>query len=336
VIRTRPAQREVWRVLNACAITYLNLQVVAADQAQGVEVIAMDGVPLSENGLGGPGAVWENHIGLPPGGRAEFIVKTPADGGVATLLTRSVNTGPAGENDPVRPLATIVSTTDVPAASVTFPVGTGQLPTPARKWLGKVTPVRTRKLYFSEKPSNPSDPNSPTLFYLTVDGQEPKLFDPSASVPNIVAHEGDVEDWIIENRTQELHAFHIHQVHFVLLEWFGIPVNEPFLRDTINVPFAETKGAPYPTVKLRMDFRDPNSVGTFIYHCHLLEHEDGGMMGIIRVEPRVQDGDLSRPAKSSASRKQMSSFLRARTKHILCGSANPLQRTVFNPAVISR
>jgi FtsP/CotA-like multicopper oxidase with cupredoxin domain len=28
-----------------------------------------------------------------------------------------------------------------------------------------------------------------------------------------------------------------------------------------------------------MDFRDPNIVGTFVYHCHLLEHEDGGMMG---------------------------------------------------------
>ena len=34
-----------------------------------------------------------------------------------------------------------------------------------------------------------------------------------------------------------------------------------------------------------MDFRDPNTVGTFVYHCHLLEHEDGGMMGLIRVEP---------------------------------------------------
>jgi hypothetical protein len=34
-----------------------------------------------------------------------------------------------------------------------------------------------------------------------------------------------------------------------------------------------------------MDFRDPNIVGSFVYHCHLLEHEDGGMMGRIRVEP---------------------------------------------------
>ena len=35
-----------------------------------------------------------------------------------------------------------------------------------------------------------------------------------------------------------------------------------------------------------MDFRDPNTVGTFVYHCHLLEHEDKGMMGSIRVDPR--------------------------------------------------
>jgi FtsP/CotA-like multicopper oxidase with cupredoxin domain len=43
----------------------------------------------------------------------------------------------------------------------------------------------------------------------------------------------------------------------------------------------------YPSVRLRMDFRDPNIVGTFVYHCHVLEHEDGGMMGKITVVPRV-------------------------------------------------
>ena len=39
--------------------------------------------------------------------------------------------------------------------------------------------------------------------------------------PNIVARQGDVEDWIIENRTRELHTFHIHQIHFLLEEWNG-------------------------------------------------------------------------------------------------------------------
>ena len=48
------------------------------------------------------------------------------------------------------------------------------------------------------------------------------------------------------------------------------------------------KAVSIPSVKLRMDFRDPDIVGTFLYHCHLLEHEDGGMMGTIRVLPRGQ------------------------------------------------
>jgi len=35
-----------------------------------------------------------------------------------------------------------------------------------------------------------------------------------------------------------------------------------------------------------MDFRDPNIVGTFVYHCHIMDHEDRGMMGEIEVLPR--------------------------------------------------
>jgi hypothetical protein len=71
----------------------------------------------------------------------------------------------------------------------------------------------------------------------------------------------------------------------LLVGYLGAPINEPFLRDTINVPFYDGKSLAYPSVTLRMDFRDPNTIGTFVYHCHLLEHEDGGMMGLIRVDP---------------------------------------------------
>ena len=136
-----------------------------------------------------------------------------------------------------------------------------------------------------EKLDDPNDPNSATTFYVTVDGQTPKAFDP-ADGPNIVAQQGDVEDWIIENRSTELHAFHIHQLHFMLVAWNGVPVNEPFLRDTVNVPYFNGRMLQYPSVRVRMDFRDPDIVGTFVYHCHLLEHEDAGMMGTIRVDPR--------------------------------------------------
>jgi FtsP/CotA-like multicopper oxidase with cupredoxin domain len=97
--------------------------------------------------------------------------------------------------------------------------------------------------------------------------------------------QGTVEDWIIENRTNELHAFHIHQLHFLLMNSNGSPVDEPYLRDTINVDYSTGRQPEYPSVRLRMDFRDPNIVGTFVYHCHLLEHEDKGMMGVIQVVP---------------------------------------------------
>jgi hypothetical protein len=71
----------------------------------------------------------------------------------------------------------------------------------------------------------------------------------------------------------------------MLVDYNGRPVNEPFLRDTVNVPYYDGKALAYPSVRLRMDFRDRSSVGDFVYHCHLLEHEDNGMMGLIRVEP---------------------------------------------------
>jgi FtsP/CotA-like multicopper oxidase with cupredoxin domain len=144
-------------------------------------------------------------------------------------------------------------------------------------------------LYFSERPQDPSHPEGLTAFMITVDGQVPAPFDPSAPQPNITVDQGAVEDWVIENRSRESHAFHIHQIHFMLMKWDGVPVEEPFLKDTINVPYWNGKSAHYPSVTLRMDFRNPNAVGTFVYHCHLLEHEDMGMMGTIRVLPKAKD-----------------------------------------------
>jgi FtsP/CotA-like multicopper oxidase with cupredoxin domain len=146
--------------------------------------------------------------------------------------------------------------------------------------------VRVRKLFFSEQQEDPNNANSPTKFFLTIDGNAPRPFDPQSDVPDIVVRQGDVEDWIIENRSMELHDFHIHQLHFQMREWSGVSVNEPFLRDTVNVPYYNGRMLAYPSVRLRMDFRDPNIVGTFVYHCHVLEHEDAGMMGRIQVVPR--------------------------------------------------
>lgn len=284
-LEMKPNERQLWRVLNASAITYLNLAVLFGRTPQKLGVVAIDGVPLNTNGNAANAVEWPDHIGLPPGARAEFMVSGPAAGLPALLVTRTVDTGQGGENDPNRAIASIVASADAPLPRSSLPSSHEALAARSLPWVADVPPVRVRKLFFSEKLEDPNNPNSATDFYLTVDGQTPAAFDPASSEPNIVVKQGDVEDWIIENRSTELHAFHIHQIHFLLMDWSGVAVDEPFLRDTVNVPYYNGRMLRYPSVRLRMDFRDPNTVGTFVYHCHLLEHEDGGMMGVIRVEP---------------------------------------------------
>ncbi len=298
VVSMRPLEKQLWRVLNASAITYLDLQVLYNERAQIVGVVALDGIPVNENGNEKQPILWTRHVLLPPAGRAEFVVTGPKEGVKASLVTRAVDTGPAGENDPTRPLATILASANASepqsrlALSPAVPVLSTQVP------LKTVDPARKRKLYFSEAPRDPKDPSSPTVFYVTVDGDTPAPFDPNSSLPNIVARQGDVEDWVVENRTRELHDFHIHQTHFQLLEWNGVPVDEPYLRDTINVLYWDGNSPVYPSVKIRVDFRNPDIVGTFPYHCHLLEHSDGGMMGLIRVEPAETPQATHHPSSS--------------------------------------
>ena len=286
ILKIKPHERELWRVLNASADTYLDLQLLFGDTPQPLGIVAFDGMPFGSGGT--PRRVlWQTHIALPPAGRTEFVVNGPSEETHATFVTRSVDTGPAGENDPTRPLAVVIP--DVKATDPSSSLDTVPHPLPMAQptWLADLKPARERLLSFSEKPHDATNPNGPIDYFLTVDGQLPAVFDPASGIPNIVVHSGDVEDWTIENHTQELHAFHIHQIHFLLIGWNGVPVDEPFLRDTVNVAYWDGKSPLYPSVKLRMDFRDANIAGDFVYHCHILEHEDGGMMGLIRVLPRL-------------------------------------------------
>jgi FtsP/CotA-like multicopper oxidase with cupredoxin domain len=244
-----------------------------------VEIAALDGVPAPPETV--------THVLIPPGGRAEFLIAMPPGNVFAQLVTLRYDTGPAGESTPYRVLANLdwgnspPVTPPAPAKSATTAFGgtTGQ------DAYRTVKPARQRKLYFSEIHKDPNDYASLATYYITVEGQKPRAFDMHFQRPNITARQGTVEDWIVENRAPEAHTFHIHQLHFHVLERDGKPVAEAALRDTIDLPFWDGKG-PYPSVKLRIDFRGPEIVGTFLYHCHILEHEDGGMMGVIRVTKR--------------------------------------------------
>jgi len=284
VIQMKPSERQFWRVLNASADTIIDLQLQYDGMPQQLEVVALDGVPTgSQDGTSQGKTFTETDILLPPAARAEFIVTGPSmTVKNATLMTLNVDTGPDGDNDPTRPIATVGVSNDAVEPPQMIPAA---IESPHRQRFARLdseTPVALRTLYFSEVLSDPSDPDSPTNFFVTVDGHTPTLFSPD-NPPAIVATQGSVEDWIIENRSMENHEFHIHQIHFLLLEQNGVPVNNGQYLDMIQVPYWSGSG-PYPSVKIRMDFRGP-LVGDFVYHCHILGHEDNGMMAIIRVKP---------------------------------------------------
>jgi FtsP/CotA-like multicopper oxidase with cupredoxin domain len=285
VIQIQPGEKQLWRVVSAAADSLVDLQVVYDGVPQTLQIVALDGVPTgSQDGNRQGSIVDATHIFLATASRAEFIVTGPSlKVKKALFRTLAVNTGPDGDNDTQRTLATIL-TSPVRDDNDIIPAASAK-PWPQRfEGLATETPTAQRKLYFSEVITDPSNPASPTNFYITVDGQKPRLFSPY-NPPAITTTQGSVEDWTIENRAQENHEFHIHQIHFLLLAIDGKPVppeQQQFL-DTIQVPYWSGKG-PYPSVTVRLDFRGAD-IGDFVYHCHILGHEDNGMMAIIRVLP---------------------------------------------------
>jgi FtsP/CotA-like multicopper oxidase with cupredoxin domain len=274
IIQTKPGEKQFWRVANASTQAFLDLQVLFGTTAQTLELISMDGVPVTGDPL-------VTDIALPPAGRAEFIMTGPPAGSTnATFVTAGYNTGPVGNANVPQVLADILPTATASQPAIVVPSAPAVRVTQRFSGLAAIKPTTTRSLYFSEAALGT---NPPVNFFLTVKGQQPKLFVPTEP-PAIVTNTGAVEDWTIENHTGEQHAFHMHQIHFLVMAINGVAVANPTLQDTVNVPFYSGKG-PYPSVTVRMDFRDPNIAGTFVYHCHVLFHEDNGMMAKIRVDP---------------------------------------------------
>jgi FtsP/CotA-like multicopper oxidase with cupredoxin domain len=92
--------------------------------------------------------------------------------------------------------------------------------------------------------------------------------------PMTKARVGTCEYWRIVNGTQEIHPMHIHQVHFLAYAINGRAIPFPVWLDTVNVP---VQGY----VDLIMDFTDPVIREMSVFHCHLLNQEDKGMMAKI-------------------------------------------------------
>ena len=322
-LQMQPGERQFWRVSNSCADTILDLQYVFDGVPQTMQLVGIDGVPVGSQDSTQPGQpIRVRHFRLPPAARVEFIVAAPpASVQLAQLITRGIDTGPIGDNDPQRPLATI-KLVDVADAALVHGadagVGANQgrddgrvgvfsaFNPHQRRFAGlSSAPVAARRtLYFDEK----DDSSGETTFFMAAQGQPEQPFDPNAPA-SIVATQGTVEEWTVENRTGENHEFHVHQLHFLVESQNDFEINGAHRApgvtgqylDTVEVPYWDQNPShPFPNVKLLVDFRGPD-IGNFVYHCHIAEHEDKGMMSIIEVRPPSVGGNSASGIRASGA-----------------------------------
>lgn len=311
IIKMKAGQSEFWRIANASANSILDLQLMYDGKPQNLQIVGMDGVPTgSQDGKRQGTIVTRKDLMIMPAGRLEVIVPAPSAGvKKAEFITNYIDSGPAGDYLPARRIAVIQTQGSTPKLRMMpKPVSA---PNPQRfEDLANAKVTAQRKLFFYElfvqdgqtPPSHQAkapDNDKHMQFYITLDGQVNHIFDPN-NPPDITTTRGAVEDWTIENRTTEIHAFHMHQIHFLLLEVNGkrVPKEQQQFYDTYPVGYWDGVSATYPNIKVRMDFRGAVT-GDFVYHCHILDHEDRGMMAIIRVLPK---GQQAKGAAKTASR----------------------------------
>ena len=194
------------------------------------------------------------------------------------LHAEAFNTGPAGDAYPHQLLATLRSrghkVDPIPLPSV-FPPVTD---------LSELPLDFTRKVVFN-------DTDNPDVFVI-----DHKVYDHDRI--DQMVRLGDLEEWTVQNKSQELHVFHIHQTDFQVTEING--VRQPFTgyQDTVTLPIATKKGPG--EIKIRIPFTNPLIVGKFVYHCHIVQHADQGMMANIEVVQSLCEARREQPEISCA------------------------------------
>ena len=211
-----------------------------------MHVIASDGGRLSDNReLDG--------LVLVPGERAEIVVEVPTS-------PAEIAVGDDGTGQLFAILAAVGSPTSETMSTV--PTGLGdEVSVPAESI------VRNRTVTFGVDMGMGSMMSDDGGLEFTIDG---KTFDPQRT--DITAVAGTTEEWKIVNTTGMNHPFHLHAWPFEVLgddAW-------PGWKDTVNVPGGGE-------VTIRIPF--VGQTGRSVYHCHILDHEDLGMMGVIDVQP---------------------------------------------------
>ena len=191
-----------------------------------------------------------SEILLVNGQRADVLVSVDEPGTTAVLralpYTRAIGAGSGGTIDLIRLAASSEPAALLPA-----------LPEKLRDVASPAQPVRIRSFRLGEQMAHHG------WAFTINDAVFP-------NVPVVESPGGDTETWQITNESEMDHPFHLHGF------FFWVPDSREW-RDTLNIPGKAT-------VDLRPHFDSrPGATGSWAYHCHILEHAEGGMMGEVRV-----------------------------------------------------
>jgi FtsP/CotA-like multicopper oxidase with cupredoxin domain len=253
---------ERWRIVNASASRYYELVLTGAP----MHLIASD-----QGRLAAPQLV--ERLLLTPGQRAEVLVPLAAAGTVV-LSTNAVDRamgmagmgsggmggmgGMGGSGTTLSPAADLL-TLAVSGADAAAPALPGALREDDA--IDALVPDRERRITFGAMGMGAGE--------FVIDG---KAF-AGGRIDAEVALD-TVEDWVITNGSMMPHPFHLHVWPFRVVSRSDGSAPDPGWRDTVNIPTGQS-------VRIRIPFRDFG--GTAVYHCHILDHEDLGMMATIHV-----------------------------------------------------
>jgi FtsP/CotA-like multicopper oxidase with cupredoxin domain len=284
IIKMQPGEVQRWRIVNA-TMKSTGL-FTAAFETEGVTMIqiAQDGVQFAE-----PKEV--DNFNMAPGNRIDLLVKAPDEPGFHDL--QPVHTAPSlgqeerKQTQAATPLVTVH--VDGEENHMELPA---ELP-PMPPFLAKIEDdeiVQERTIVFSMEGRAPAPDSQETPMFF-IDGVQ---FDPT--VINHTMKVNTAEEWTLENKSSIPHPFHIHLNPFQVTKINGEAQDEPWVwQDTVAIPacqelvnpddnYNERDGSNCETpgsVTIRMRF--PEITGKFVFHCHILGHEDRGMMQIVEV-----------------------------------------------------
>ena len=238
-------REELWRLVNAAADTYVRLRLDDIDgsgiaRSVPIEVVGLDGVPFADN-IGRPTAQMSTDpIMVPPGGRVEFHVGLDASTAQHRIVLRTaeVETGCSADLMPARDLVAVRNQShlsDVPS---------GQGSVPPRTTLQRIDDMPSGTHQCADgsllSPISAGEKQQNRFLYhgSVPPGCHHRAISMDGAPSSVVEVEtNSVEEWTILNFTHELHNFHIHQLHFRVLESDDKFVEGRML-DTINVPVA--------------------------------------------------------------------------------------------------